>query len=100
MNVLAQAIEPDEPPLFGLDINEEYQIEDEFRRDLPASKRMLVDEIYKVLYFNNRDPATFTVSFWADYFQLSPAVVRNIVNYMAYPVLDPQTKRVKEILQF
>ena len=63
-------------------------------------KRILVDEIFKILYFNNQDPETFTISFWADYFNIDPATIRNVVNYMAYPVIDPQTKNVKNILYF
>jgi len=31
-------------------------VEDVMRRELPSEKRILVDEIYRVLYFNNRDP--------------------------------------------
>ena len=100
MSVIAKAVEVDEPPLFGVDINEEWAIDEDFRAGLPSEKRILVDEIYKILYFNNRDPETFTISFWSDYFNLSPAVIRNVVNYMAYPVLDPETKNVKYVLQF
>mmetsp|Transcript_12136 Transcript_12136/g.20467 ORF Transcript_12136/g.20467 Transcript_12136/m.20467 type:complete len:122 (+) Transcript_12136:157-522(+) len=98
MGLIAQAVEVEEPPLFGIDINEEFTIEDEFRRDLPGEKRILVDEIYKILYFNNRDPHTFDINFWSDYFNIKPAVIRNVVNYMAYPELDVKTKRVKRVL--
>ena len=59
-----------------------------------------MDEIYKILYFNNSDPETYSIMFWADYFQLSPAVVRNVVNYIAYPVVDLNTKKVKDVLYF
>lgn len=100
MGQIARAIEVDEPPLFGVDINEEYMIEEDFRANLPGEKRILVDEIYKILYFNNKDPETFTVSFWADYFNLSPSTVRNIVNYMAYPVINDKTKEVEYVLYF
>ena len=88
MNLLAKAVEVDEPPIFGVDINEEYVIEESLRHNLPTEKRILVDEIYKILYFNNRDPETYTISFWSDYFNISPATIRNVVNYMAYPVYD------------
>ena len=33
-------------------------VEDVFRRDLPGEKRILVDEMYKILLFNNSDPET------------------------------------------
>ena len=100
MNLLAQAIEVEEPPLFGQDINEEYIIEESLRHNLPTDKRILVDEIYKILYFNNKDPETYNINFWADYFKIDAATIRNVVNYMAYPVIDQKTKRIDYILFF
>lgn len=85
---MAKAVEVDEPPLFGVDLNEEYIVEETLRANLPTEKRILVDEIYKILYFNNKDPETYTVGFWADYFNIPAATVRNVVNYMAYPIID------------
>jgi hypothetical protein len=52
----------------------------------------LIDEVYKILLFNNEDPETFNVEFWSDYFKISAGAIRNIVNYVAYPVCDPSTK--------
>lgn len=72
MNLLAKAVEVDEPPLFGVDINEEYLVEETLRGNLPTEKRILVDEIFKILWFNNKDPETYTISFWSDYFNISP----------------------------
>lgn len=72
MNLLAKAVEVDEPPLFGVDINEEYLVEESLRANLPTEKRILVDEIFKILWFNNKDPETYTISFWSDYFSISP----------------------------
>ena len=100
MTLLAKAVEVDEPPVFGVDLNEEYMIEEELRHNLPTEKRILVDEIYKILYMNNKDPETYTISFWSDYFNISPATVRNVVNYMAYPIIDADSKRVTQILYF
>jgi len=88
MNVLAKVVEVDEVPIFGIDINEDYIIEEQLRAELPSEKRVLVDEIFKVLWYNNKDPETYTISFWADYFNIAPATVRNVVNYMAYPICD------------
>lgn len=42
----------------------------------------------------------YTVQFWADYFKIAPAAFRNIVNYVAYPLCDPETKQVTKILTF
>ena len=100
MNLLAKAVVVDEPPLFGVDILEEYAVEETLRANLPKDKRILVDEIFKILWFNNRDPETFTISFWSDYFSIPPATIRNVVNYMAYPIVDPKTKKVKSVLFF
>lgn len=51
--MIAQAVKVDEIPIFGVDISEEYMLEDHLRASLPTEKRILVDEIYKMLYFNN-----------------------------------------------
>ena len=59
-----------------------------------------MDEIYKILHFNNADPEQYTVSFWADHFNVPPAAVRNMVNYLAYPLVDLQTKEVTKVLYF
>ena len=100
MNLLAKAVEVDEPPIFGVDLNEEYIIEDTLRPNIPTEKRILVDEIYKILWFNNQDPETYTISFWSEYFNISPATIRNVVNYMAYPLIDQKTKKVISVLYF
>jgi len=94
VNLIAQAVEVEKTPYLGKDINEEWVVEASLRRELPSAHRMLVDEIYKVLYFNNKDPETYNIAFWAEYFKISPASVRNIVNYMAYPIIDLETKKV------
>jgi len=59
-----------------------------------------VDEIYKILHFNNADPNLYTIQFWADHFKITPASMRNMVNYIAYPLTDPETKQVTKILTF
>ena len=100
MNMLAKAVEVDELPLFGTDLNEEYIVDDTLRANLPTEKRILVDEMYKILAFNNMDPEIYTISFWSDYFKIKPATIRNVVNYMAYPVCDDKTKQVVQILYF
>ena len=53
LNQLSQAIKVDEPPIFGLDINEEYIIDDSLRENLPTEKRILADEVYKDLRFSH-----------------------------------------------
>ena len=79
---------------------EQYVIEDTLRRELPSDKRLLIDDIYKVLYFNNADPELYNVQFWSDYFKISPASIRNIFNYLAFPLTNPETKKVDSVLYF
>ncbi len=75
-------------------------IEETLRRELPSDKRILIDEVYKLLLFNNEDPQTFNLQFWSDYFKIPPSALRNIVNYVAYPLCDPETKQIVKILTF
>lgn len=63
-------------------------VEDSLRANLPTQKRILVDEMFKILAFNNMEPEVYTISFWSEYFDISPATIRNVVNYMAYPICD------------
>jgi len=53
VNLIAQAVEVDKTPYLGRDIDEDWVVEDSLRRELPQEHRILVDEIYKILYFNN-----------------------------------------------
>ena len=75
-------------------------IEETLRRELPSDKRILIDEVYKLLLFNNEDPQTFNLQFWSDYLKIPPSALRNIVNYVAYPLCDPETKQIVKILTF
>lgn len=58
VSMIASAVKVDEPPIVAPDINELYITEEVLRRELPSEKRILVDELYKILYFNNQDPET------------------------------------------
>lgn len=100
VNLIAQAVKVEEAPVFGIDVNAEWMVEDSLRANLPTEKRILVDEIYKILYFNNMDPETFTISFWSEHFKISPATLRNVLNYVAFPETDPDTKHVTKVLYF
>ena len=46
------------------------------------------------------DPALYNVSFWANHFKISPAAIRNIVNYVAFPLINIDTKEVDKVLTF
>jgi hypothetical protein len=68
MNLIAQAVKIDEPPVLGVNVHERWGLEEAMRKGLPTEKRILTDEVYKILYFNNENPGKYNVSFWADHF--------------------------------
>lgn len=86
--------------MLGVNINERWGIEEVMRKGLPTEKRILTDEVYKILYFNNENPRKYNIAFWADHFQITPAAIRNIVNYIAYPLVDQETKKVVRVMTF
>jgi len=53
VSMLAQAVIAEPAPILGYDVNEEWILEETLRRELPTEKRILVDDIYKMLHFNN-----------------------------------------------
>ena len=61
VNLLAQAVEVPEPPYLAVDVNERWITEEVLRKELPTEKRILVDEVYKILYFNNQNPETYNI---------------------------------------
>lgn len=61
VSLIASAVQIDPPPIVAPDINEQYITEEQFRRELPSEKRILVDELYKILYFNNQDPELYNI---------------------------------------
>lgn len=98
--MLAQAVIAEPAPILGYDVNEEWILEETLRRELPTEKRILVDDIYKMLHFNNQDPETFNLQFWSDHFKIPASALRNIVNYVAFPITDQKTKQVTQVLYF
>ena len=86
--------------MLGVNVHERWGLEETMRKGLPAEKRILTDEIYKILYFNNENPVKYNIAFWSDHFQISAAAIRNIVNYVAYPLVDMETKKVIKVMTF
>lgn len=41
-----------------MQVSDRWITEEVIRRELPSEKRILTDEIFKILYFNNSDPDT------------------------------------------
>lgn len=101
MNIVAQAVEVEDPPLSAPDQDQLYNTMREGIQGISSQDhRILIDEVYKVLYLNNEDPETYNVQFWAKHFKIEPAAIRNIFNYLAYPITDPMNKDIKRILFF
>ena len=101
MNIVAQAIIVEKPPVIGSNEEELFRsLSEGMYGEISQDHRILRDEIYKVLVLNNQDPKLYNIQFWSDHFKIEPAALRNIFNYVAFPVVDPVTKTVKKILYF
>ncbi|KAM3141918.1 hypothetical protein pb186bvf_006004 [Paramecium bursaria] len=48
--------------------------------------RILLIELPRLLFLNNKDPKTYNLQFWAEHFNIEPQKLRNIFNYIAYPL--------------
>jgi hypothetical protein len=68
---------------------------------LPFDGRILIEEYYKALYLNDEDPETYNINYWQDYFKVSTQTLRNIFNYIFFPIPDPKNPtEVAKILYF
>jgi len=54
--------------------------------EIPISKSVQVEDLIKILYLNNKDPYKYTMKFWASFFDVDIEMLRNVLNFMAYPV--------------
>jgi hypothetical protein len=101
MNIVAQAVVIEDPPLSVPDPDD---ILEEMKEGmyglLSQDHRILRDEIYKVLFLNNQNPEVYNVQFWSRHFKIDPAAIRNMFNYLAYPIVDQKSKTVVKILYF
>ncbi|KRX09563.1 hypothetical protein PPERSA_12306 [Pseudocohnilembus persalinus] len=86
LNILAQAMN---------DIPEEKRAEriQMFRGPIgnleaPQEQKILLSEMTKVLYLNNRDPKKYDLQYWAQHFNIEPQKLRNIFNYISYAIPD------------
>lgn len=49
---------------------------------------------------NNENPSLYNVDFWSRHFSIPIPAVRNIFNYLAYPIIDIKTKEVTGYMTF
>lgn len=102
VNVIAQAVVVEQPPSLTHDNDDFNQqiIDQHMYEEISQDHRILRDEIYRVLLLNNQNPELYNVEFWSKHFKIEPAAIRNIFNYIAYPVPDPKTQSIKQVLYF
>ena len=101
LNIIAQAVKVEDPPLTAPDTEELYKnIKQASMASLPQDHRILVDEIYKVLFLNNQNPELYNVHFWSEHFKIEPSAIRNVFNYLAFPIFDEQSRATKKFLCF
>ena len=68
---------------------------------LPYEGRILIEEYYKALYLNDENPETYNINYWQDYFKVSTQTLRNIFNYVFFPIPDEKNPSdVGKILYF
>ncbi|CDW82753.1 UNKNOWN [Stylonychia lemnae] len=96
VTMIAQAVKVDAPPVIGHDINEEYIIEEQFRKELPSDKRILVDEVYKILYFNNQDPEIVQLFKLMQIVQHTILKTKRVIDMMSF--IDTELQMKKRIL--
>ena len=42
----------------------------------------------RVLFLNNKNPVKYNAKFFSDYFDIPPNKIRNLFNYISYPIFD------------
>lgn len=57
-------------------------------------------ELKKVLLLNSQDPEKYNVTFWADYFNIEPQLLRNIFNYVSFAIEIKNNSEPSKILRF
>lgn len=81
---------------YSLDFYEENMM-----GSIPDDGRIQVDELYKVLFLNEEDNNKYDFNYWCEYFNIDKATLRNIFNYVFFPVMDFNKKgEVNRILYF
>jgi hypothetical protein len=103
INIVSQAVKVESPHKHQIGKYEmplDY-IEEGMLGQTPTDGRILIEEYYKVLYLNNEDPETYNFSYWEKYFGVSKITLRNIFNYIFFPIPDEKNpSEVGKILYF
>lgn len=88
-NSIKEYLKPNEPQLMynGGAVPLDY-LEEGFLGYLPAPGRIHIDEYYKTLFLNEENNKRYDFNYWVNYYDVDPTVLRNILNYVYYPVQD------------
>lgn len=75
-----------------------------FASDLDMHKaedgKILISELSKMLFLNSQDPKKYSAEFFALYFNIEPQKIKNIVNYVGFPIIDEENGKIGKILRF
>lgn len=66
----------------------------------PQEGRILLNELTKVLKLNNDNPKKYNLEYWARYFNIQPQQLKNIFNYISFPVIDEEEIEIAKVLRF
>lgn len=62
--------------------------------------KILITELSKALFLNSQDSNKYSLEFFARYFNIEPKLLRNIFNYISYPIVDENTGEIIQMLRF
>lgn len=76
-------------------------LEEKILGEYPSEDRVHLNELYKVYLLNEEDYKTYNFNYWNKYFNVSPVTLRNIFNYVYFPIPDYEIKdKINRIIQF
>lgn len=104
VGIVSQAVQVEKSPMQNkiakYDLPLDY-LEEGLLGQTPTDGRILIEEYYKVLYLNNEDPEKYNFAYWEKYFNVSKVTLRNIFNYIFFPLPDEKNpNEVGKILYF
>lgn len=104
VNIVSSAVKVEQPKFYTSNLEYELPadyLEETLLGDMPTSGRILVEEYFKVLYLNNENAEKYNFSYWENYFKVNKQVLRNIFNYVYFPIPDEKNKEeVEKVLYF
>jgi hypothetical protein len=104
INIISQAVKVEEPKLYTSNFQYELPadyLEETLLGDMPTNGRILVEEYFRVLHLNNENNEKYNFSYWENYFKVDKQTLRNIFNYVYFPLPDEKNKEdVSKVLYF